>query len=163
MKCQSKIKVFYSRKCVWKYSLPKWRPFCSGGDELTHRGTEKMAAIFHTTFVNAYVNPKTNLHQQCLFLQGSLISPRSYLLQSWRICILFSQWSCCNPVISHGNVYKYTYSCRSMKTSKPRWVIIYSKKKQNKDNKHEMQKMIILLKWADFRYYFLLCSTRRGE
>ena len=26
-----------------------------------------MAAIFHTTFVNAYVNPKTNLHNVCFY------------------------------------------------------------------------------------------------
>ena len=45
---------------------------------------------------------------------------------------------------------------------KPRRVII-SSKNQNKDYIHKMQKMIILLKWMDFRYYFLLCSTRRGE
>ena len=36
-------------------------------------------------------------------------------------------------------------------------------KKQIKDNTHKMQKMIILLKWMDFRYYFLLYSTRRDE
>ena len=26
----------HSRKCIWKCSLPKWRPFCPGGDELSH-------------------------------------------------------------------------------------------------------------------------------
>ena len=26
-------KKFHSRKCIWKCRLPKWRPFCSVGDE----------------------------------------------------------------------------------------------------------------------------------
>ena len=25
---------FHSRKCIWKCHLPKWQPFCPGGDEL---------------------------------------------------------------------------------------------------------------------------------
>ena len=42
-------------------------------------------------------------------------------------------------------------------------VVIISNTNQNKDNIHKMQKTIILFKWTDFRYYFLLCSTIRGE
>ena len=34
VKFESKYKMFYSRKCIWKCRLPKWRPFCQGGDEL---------------------------------------------------------------------------------------------------------------------------------
>ena len=26
--------IFHSRKCIWNCRLPKWRPFCPGGDEL---------------------------------------------------------------------------------------------------------------------------------
>ena len=29
-----KYKTFHSLKCIWKFCLPKWRPFCPGGDEL---------------------------------------------------------------------------------------------------------------------------------
>ena len=25
---------FHSRKCIWKWRLPKWRPFCPGGGKL---------------------------------------------------------------------------------------------------------------------------------
>ena len=58
--------------------------------------------------------------------------------------------------------YKYTYSCRSMK-KKAQVGYHFQQNNKNKDNTHKMQKMIILLKWTDFRYYFLLRSTRRGE
>ena len=34
MKFESKIKLFHSRKCIWKCRLSKWQPFCPGGDEL---------------------------------------------------------------------------------------------------------------------------------
>ena len=27
---------FHSRKCIWNCRLPKWGPFCPGGDKLTH-------------------------------------------------------------------------------------------------------------------------------
>ena len=33
---------FHSRKCIWNCRLPKWRPFCSGGDELIYIFTMKM-------------------------------------------------------------------------------------------------------------------------
>ena len=33
MKFYFKFKYFHSRKCVWKCCLPKWQPFCPGGDE----------------------------------------------------------------------------------------------------------------------------------
>ena len=32
---ESKLCHFHSRKCILKCRLPKWRPFCPGGDELT--------------------------------------------------------------------------------------------------------------------------------
>ena len=34
VKFESEFSHFHSRKCTWKYRLPKWWPFCSGGDEL---------------------------------------------------------------------------------------------------------------------------------
>ena len=34
MKFESWFYHFHSRKCIWKYRLPKWRPSCPGGDEL---------------------------------------------------------------------------------------------------------------------------------
>ena len=34
VKFESKFCHFHSRKCIWKCRLPKWRPFCPGGDEL---------------------------------------------------------------------------------------------------------------------------------
>ena len=37
-KFESEFYYFHSRKCMWKYCLPKWRPVCPGGDELTHWG-----------------------------------------------------------------------------------------------------------------------------
>ena len=33
-KFESKFYLFNLRKCIWKCRLPKWRPFCLGGDEL---------------------------------------------------------------------------------------------------------------------------------
>ena len=37
LRCKSKIYHFHSTKCIWNCRLPKWRPFCPGGDELTHQ------------------------------------------------------------------------------------------------------------------------------
>ena len=34
VKFESEFYHFQSRKCNWKCHLPKWRPFCPGGDEL---------------------------------------------------------------------------------------------------------------------------------
>ena len=34
MKFESEFYHFHSRKCNWKFNLPKWRPFCPGGDAL---------------------------------------------------------------------------------------------------------------------------------
>ena len=34
VKFESRFYHFHSRKCYWKCRLPKWRPFCSRGDEL---------------------------------------------------------------------------------------------------------------------------------
>ena len=33
MKFESEFCHFHSRKCIWKWCLPKWQPFCAGGDE----------------------------------------------------------------------------------------------------------------------------------
>ena len=35
VKFKSEFYHFHSRKFIWKCRLPKWRPFCPGGDELT--------------------------------------------------------------------------------------------------------------------------------
>ena len=37
VKFESEFYRFHSRKCIWNCRLPKWRPFCSGGDELMRR------------------------------------------------------------------------------------------------------------------------------
>ena len=34
VKFKSEFYHFHSRKCFWNCCLPKWRPFCPGGDEL---------------------------------------------------------------------------------------------------------------------------------
>ena len=34
VKFESEFYHFHSRKCIWYCRLPKWRPFCPGGDEL---------------------------------------------------------------------------------------------------------------------------------
>ena len=33
-KFESEFYHFHSKKCIWNCRLPKWRPFCPGGDEL---------------------------------------------------------------------------------------------------------------------------------
>ena len=35
VKFESEFYHFHSSKCNWKCRLPKWRPFCPGGDELS--------------------------------------------------------------------------------------------------------------------------------
>ena len=35
VKFKSEFYHFHSRKCIWNCRLPKWRPLCPGGDELT--------------------------------------------------------------------------------------------------------------------------------
>ena len=34
-KFQWNLNHFHTRKCIWKWRLPKWRPFCPRGDQLT--------------------------------------------------------------------------------------------------------------------------------
>ena len=34
VKFESEFYYFQSRKCIWNCHLPKWRPFCPGGDDL---------------------------------------------------------------------------------------------------------------------------------
>ena len=50
VKFESELYHFHSRKCIWKCRLPKWQPFCPGGDELMHRGLKIMAAILLMAF-----------------------------------------------------------------------------------------------------------------
>ena len=49
-----KIHTFSFQKIYSKMSSRKWRPFCLGLNELTHWGRDNMAAIFQTTFSNAF-------------------------------------------------------------------------------------------------------------
>ena len=39
---QSEFYHFHSRKCIWKCRLPKWWPFCRGGDEVMTRSPTGM-------------------------------------------------------------------------------------------------------------------------
>ena len=36
VKSKSEFYHFHWRKCIWNCRLPKWRPFCPGGDELNY-------------------------------------------------------------------------------------------------------------------------------
>ena len=49
-----KLQNFYLKKMHSNKASAKWRPFCQRGDELTHWGRDKMAAIYQTTFSNAF-------------------------------------------------------------------------------------------------------------
>ena len=46
MKFQSEFYHFHSRKCIWNCHLPKWRPFCPGGDELSPGHLFSTKAVF---------------------------------------------------------------------------------------------------------------------
>ena len=46
---------FTSRKFIWNCRLPKWQPFCSGGDELTHELLETYGDILSTVVTDAMV------------------------------------------------------------------------------------------------------------
>ena len=48
------IQMFSFKKMHFKMSSAKWRPFCFGLNALTQWGRDKMAAIFQTTFSNAF-------------------------------------------------------------------------------------------------------------
>ena len=37
VKFESEFYHFHSRKCIWNFRLPKCRPFCPGGDEITEQ------------------------------------------------------------------------------------------------------------------------------
>ena len=41
VKFESEVYHFHSSKCIWKCRLPKWRPFCPGGDKLRNVCTTK--------------------------------------------------------------------------------------------------------------------------
>ena len=42
---------FHSRKCIWKCGLPKWRPFCPGGSQLTLHGLVGIKGIRNSVIV----------------------------------------------------------------------------------------------------------------
>ena len=73
VKYELKFHHFHSRKCNWKYHLPKWRPFCPGGDELTwwlvwHVPLFVVIWSLTTTgHSNQHCLPNSNLQKSILF------------------------------------------------------------------------------------------------
>ena len=51
LKFESKFYHFHSRKCNWMCRLPKWQPFCPGGDELV----KTRASIEEATYTQGLV------------------------------------------------------------------------------------------------------------
>ena len=47
VKFESQFYHFHSRKCIWKCRLPKWWPFCPGGD-----GVIPLASCFNPLYVS---------------------------------------------------------------------------------------------------------------
>ena len=80
VKFKSEFYHFHWRKCIWNCHLPIWRPFCPGGDEITHlcitdgysfgfnftqwacflkyQVWGKMAAVLETTLSNTFSGMK---------------------------------------------------------------------------------------------------------
>ena len=54
----SEIDTFSFKQMRLKMSSGKWLPYCLGLNVLTHRGRDKMAAIFQTKFSNAFSGMK---------------------------------------------------------------------------------------------------------
>ena len=46
---------FLFRKCIWNCRLPKWRPFCPGGDELMKCCSKHVVTAAHTRFFEWYI------------------------------------------------------------------------------------------------------------
>ena len=72
VKFEQEFYHFHSRKCIWKYCLPKWPPFCQGGDELNklHR-LHYMTVYQDCSPINSYhwhsqSNPSPPSHDYCV-------------------------------------------------------------------------------------------------
>ena len=52
VKLESEFYNFHSRKRIWNCRLPKWRPFCPGGDELMHWLLNKDGGSWQRAFSN---------------------------------------------------------------------------------------------------------------
>ena len=76
-KFESEFYHFHSRKCIWNCRLPKWRPFCSGGDELTHRSLDIMVDMLLTAYWITIPRQKIvfwiKFLSHCLFLRNRQI------------------------------------------------------------------------------------------
>ena len=55
VKFKSELYHFRSRKCIWNCRLPKWRPFCPGGDEFTDSG-RCFQSTQRTLMITSHVN-----------------------------------------------------------------------------------------------------------
>ena len=88
------IQIFSSKKCIGTCRLPKWRPFCPGGNELTTSGmngtkadrTQSCMNIFNVTWgwvVSCISNPWINIvntgpHKTCI--HSCYLSPFPHIM-----------------------------------------------------------------------------------
>ena len=89
----SKHTTFHSRKCPWKISSAKWRPFCPGGDELIvypSRSRHVVYDIYDTVlFLEGYViisqgSCGTTILAACSNFSLVVYGYEWYLLMRWR-------------------------------------------------------------------------------
>ena len=60
VKYESELYHFHWRKCLWNCRLPKWRPFCPGGDEL--REVETSATLWYLKLLPESSSNQSYLH-----------------------------------------------------------------------------------------------------
>ena len=91
VKFKSEFYYFHSRKCIWNCRLPKWRPFCPGGDELIiHRPSPKWDELiipdYHFGFNTKQI--KTTLRSEPIlpFYRGPLYCDSDFMgVYSYRL------------------------------------------------------------------------------
>ena len=53
VKFESELYHFHWRKCIWKCRLPKWWPFCPGGDDVNMSGNTYLSPLLEFYWINS--------------------------------------------------------------------------------------------------------------
>ena len=113
-----RLELFDSRKCIWKCLLPKWRPFCPGGNELKYVCPggkilglwgwrwigDRSLKISHRLRIN-WRSVGDSYWWVCWWPQKGLSSLEDWLVATWRISANNTEQVLC---VTTGNTGRIT-------------------------------------------------------
>ena len=96
VKFESEFTHFHSSKCVWKFRLPAWQPFCLGGDELTKYNQTSHRWVFwpnllKSTLLNKSLKAVTGVTLQWLHNERDCVT--NHQSHDCLLNRLFRRWS----------------------------------------------------------------------